>query len=89
MKCAKVGDSTLTFRIRVKWLDLDGYEIEHDGLCTTVFSAPNYVDQGGNKGAFVRLLFLHPFLCLTVLRYGLTPLVLKNIRNLTRSLTLQ
>ncbi|KAF7306087.1 Serine/threonine-protein phosphatase [Mycena chlorophos] len=29
-----------------------GYEIEHDGLCTTVFSAPNYVDQGGNKGAF-------------------------------------
>ena len=31
----------------------DGYEIEHDGLCTTVFSAPNYVDQVGNKGAFV------------------------------------
>lgn len=33
----------------------DGYEIEHDGLCTTVFSAPNYVDQGGNKGAFIRI----------------------------------
>ena len=32
---------------------LDGYAIEHDGLCTTVFSAPNYVDQAGNKGAFV------------------------------------
>nr|GAT45456.1 phosphoprotein phosphatase [Mycena chlorophos] len=32
-----------------------GYEIEHDGLCTTVFSAPNYVDQGGNKGAFIRI----------------------------------
>jgi len=32
-----------------------GYAIEHDGLCTTVFSAPNYVDQGGNKGAFVRI----------------------------------
>ncbi|KAH9935326.1 phosphoprotein phosphatase [Fomitopsis serialis] len=31
----------------------DGYAIEHDGLCTTVFSAPNYVDQAGNKGAFV------------------------------------
>ncbi|KAH7108435.1 phosphoprotein phosphatase [Auriculariales sp. MPI-PUGE-AT-0066] len=33
----------------------DGYQIEHDGLCTTVFSAPNYVDQVGNKGAFVRI----------------------------------
>ncbi|KAI5121578.1 hypothetical protein M0805_000757 [Coniferiporia weirii] len=33
----------------------DGYAIEHDGLCTTVFSAPNYVDQSGNKGAFVRI----------------------------------
>lgn len=33
----------------------DGYQIEHDGLCTTVFSAPNYVDQSGNKGAFIRV----------------------------------
>ncbi|KAI0630342.1 Metallo-dependent phosphatase-like protein [Trametes polyzona] len=33
----------------------DGYSIEHDGLCTTVFSAPNYVDQAGNKGAFIRI----------------------------------
>jgi len=33
----------------------DGYAIEHDGLCTTVFSAPNYVDQGANKGAFIRI----------------------------------
>lgn len=33
----------------------DGYEIEHEGLCTTVFSAPNYVDQANNKGAFVRI----------------------------------
>ncbi|CAE6468518.1 unnamed protein product, partial [Rhizoctonia solani] len=32
-----------------------GYAIEHDGLCTTVFSAPNYVDQVGNKGAYVRI----------------------------------
>lgn len=35
----------------------DGYAIEHDGLCTTVFSAPNYCDQVGNKGAYVCLLF--------------------------------
>ncbi|KAJ3829954.1 phosphoprotein phosphatase [Lentinula raphanica] len=33
----------------------NGYQIEHDGLCTTVFSAPNYVDQAGNKGAYVRI----------------------------------
>ncbi|KAL6310377.1 Metallo-dependent phosphatase-like protein [Sparassis latifolia] len=33
----------------------DGFAIEHDGLCTTVFSAPNYVDQAGNKGAFIRI----------------------------------
>ncbi|KAF9507071.1 hypothetical protein BS47DRAFT_1304475, partial [Hydnum rufescens UP504] len=32
-----------------------GYAIEHDGLCTTVFSAPNYVDQGQNLGAYVRV----------------------------------
>ncbi|KAJ6596660.1 phosphoprotein phosphatase [Mycena sp. CBHHK59/15] len=35
--------------------ELYGYEIEHDGLCTTVFSAPNYVDQGRNKGAYIRI----------------------------------
>ncbi|KAF9653816.1 protein phosphatase 5 [Thelephora ganbajun] len=33
----------------------DGYTIEHDGLCITVFSAPNYVDQSGNLGAFIRI----------------------------------
>lgn len=32
----------------------DGYEIAHDGMCVTVFSAPNYCDQMGNKGAFIR-----------------------------------
>ncbi|KAF8813780.1 protein phosphatase 5 [Phlegmacium glaucopus] len=33
----------------------NGYAVEHAGLCTTVFSAPNYVDQTGNKGAFIRI----------------------------------
>jgi len=32
-----------------------GYAVEHDGLCTTVFSAPNYCDAMGNKGAYVRI----------------------------------
>jgi serine/threonine-protein phosphatase 5 len=31
-----------------------GYEVDHDGYCITVFSAPNYCDQMGNKGAFIR-----------------------------------
>lgn len=32
----------------------DGYEITHHGKLATVFSAPNYCDQMGNKGAFVK-----------------------------------
>ncbi|KAK9806971.1 hypothetical protein WJX72_009035 [[Myrmecia] bisecta] len=32
----------------------EGYEVDHDGYCVTVFSAPNYCDQMGNKGAFIR-----------------------------------
>ena len=31
-----------------------GYELTHDGYCCTIFSAPNYCDQMGNKGAFIR-----------------------------------
>ena len=30
-----------------------GYEIMHNGDCVTIFSAPNYCDQMGNKGAFI------------------------------------
>jgi serine/threonine-protein phosphatase 5 len=33
----------------------EGYTIEHDGQLITVFSAPNYCDQIGNKAAFIRL----------------------------------
>jgi serine/threonine-protein phosphatase 5 len=32
-----------------------GYEVEADGRVVTIFSAPNYCDQMGNKGAFIRL----------------------------------
>ena len=35
--------------------DRPGYEIEHGGKLATVFSAPNYCDQMGNKGAYIRL----------------------------------
>jgi serine/threonine-protein phosphatase 5 len=33
----------------------DGYEVEADGRLITIFSAPNYCDQMGNRGAFIRL----------------------------------
>jgi len=32
----------------------EGYEVDHDGKLVTVFSAPNYCDQMGNKGALIR-----------------------------------
>lgn len=32
----------------------EGYERDHDGQLITVFSAPNYCDQMGNKGALIR-----------------------------------
>jgi len=31
-----------------------GYEVEHGGKLCTIFSAPNYCDQMGNQGAFIR-----------------------------------
>ena len=32
----------------------DGYYVEANGRLVTIFSAPNYCDQVGNKGAFIR-----------------------------------
>eukprot|EP00727_Mastigamoeba_balamuthi_P012628 m51a1_g7989 putative serine threonine-protein phosphatase 5 (484) ;mRNA; r:95775-97710 len=31
-----------------------GHEVQHDGKCITVFSAPNYCDRIGNQGSFIR-----------------------------------
>ncbi len=33
----------------------EGYVVEHNGKCVTVFSAPNYCDSCNNKGAVARL----------------------------------
>ncbi|KAG5437998.1 hypothetical protein PCANB_000345 [Pneumocystis canis] len=41
--------------IRSHELKPNGYEVEHNGHCITVFSAPNYCDTQGNKGAYIRI----------------------------------
>lgn len=47
--------NNLDYIIRSHEVKNDGYEEAHNGKCITVFSAPNYCDQMGNKGAFITL----------------------------------
>jgi serine/threonine-protein phosphatase 5 len=41
--------------IRSHEVKQEGYEVIHDGKLVTVFSAPNYCDTMGNKGAYITL----------------------------------
>ncbi|KAJ5665084.1 Serine/threonine-protein phosphatase [Penicillium maclennaniae] len=41
--------------IRSHEVRMEGYEVEHDGRCITVFSAPKYCDSTENKGAYINL----------------------------------
>lgn len=45
----------LSLVIRSHEVKQEGYEVMHDGQLVTVFSAPNYCDTMGNKGAFITL----------------------------------
>ncbi|XP_028409082.1 serine/threonine-protein phosphatase 5-like [Dendronephthya gigantea] len=47
--------NNLEYIIRSHEVKAEGYEVTHDGKCVTVFSAPNYCDQMGNKGAFITM----------------------------------
>ncbi|ODN74317.1 hypothetical protein L202_06735 [Cryptococcus amylolentus CBS 6039] len=47
--------NNITAVIRSHEVRADGYAIEHDGLCITVFSCPNYCDSTGNKAAYIRM----------------------------------
>jgi len=47
--------NNLEYVIRSHEVKDNGYEVTHDGKCITVFSAPNYCDTMGNKGAFITL----------------------------------
>jgi len=48
--CSK---QNLQYIVRSHEVKPEGYEVAHNGQCITVFSAPNYCDVMGNKGAFL------------------------------------
>lgn len=48
-----LADNNLSLLVRSHEVKEEGYEVCHDGYTITVFSAPNYCDQMGNKGAFI------------------------------------
>ncbi|KAB2579748.1 Metallo-dependent phosphatase [Lasiodiplodia theobromae] len=50
--CEKNG---LEAVIRSHEVRMEGYEVEHDGKCITVFSAPRYCDSTENKGAYINV----------------------------------
>ncbi|XP_041354405.1 serine/threonine-protein phosphatase 5-like [Gigantopelta aegis] len=47
--------NNLDYVIRSHEVKNEGYEEMHGGKCITVFSAPNYCDTMGNKGAFITM----------------------------------
>ena len=40
--------------IRSHEVRMNGFSVHHDGMCVTVFSAPNYCDRVGNLGAVLQ-----------------------------------
>jgi serine/threonine-protein phosphatase 5 len=51
---AFLARNNLKLMVRSHEVKDNGYVVEHDGKCITIFSAPNYCDSIGNKGAFIR-----------------------------------
>ena len=51
-----LNDSNLEFLIRSHEVKMEGYEIQHGGKLITLFSAPNYDDYYGNKGAIIKFM---------------------------------
>lgn len=47
-------ENNLKLLVRSHEVKDDGYGYQKGGKCLTIFSAPNYCDQMGNKGAFIR-----------------------------------
>ena len=51
-----LNNNNLTLLIRSHEVKMEGYEIQHGGKTITLFSAPNYYDMTGNKGAIIRII---------------------------------
>lgn len=47
--------------IRSHEVRMEGYSLEHDGNLITIFSAPNYCDSTGNKGALINVTYSDGF----------------------------
>ncbi|KAH8740228.1 phosphoprotein phosphatase [Cryptosporidium ryanae] len=47
--------NNLDYIIRSHEVKQQGYSVDHNGKCITVFSAPNYCDSMTNKGAFIKI----------------------------------
>ncbi|KAI8825656.1 Serine/threonine-protein phosphatase 5 [Fimicolochytrium jonesii] len=47
--------NNLDMIIRSHEVKQDGYQVDHNGRCITIFSAPNYCDSVGNKGAYIHI----------------------------------
>nr|KAF6407784.1 protein phosphatase 5 catalytic subunit [Molossus molossus] len=52
---AFLEENHLDYIIRSHEVKAEGYEVAHGGRCVTVFSAPNYCDQMGNKASYIHL----------------------------------
>ncbi|KAL7747963.1 Palmitoyl-protein thioesterase 1 [Sorochytrium milnesiophthora] len=50
---AFLENNNLDMLIRSHEVKEGGYEVAHNGKCVTVFSAPNYCDSVGNRGAYI------------------------------------
>jgi len=48
-----LSDNGLKYLVRSHEMKENGYEQQHEGRVITIFSAPNYCDQMGNKGALI------------------------------------
>ena len=51
-----LNDNNLELLIRSHEVKMEGYEIQHSGKTITIFSAPNYNDMTGNKGAIIKII---------------------------------
>ena len=49
-------DNKLNLLIRSHEVVMEGYDIQHGGKVITLFSAPNYCDAYGNKGAIIKFM---------------------------------